>query len=297
MYQLIIIGAGPAGQTAGIYAQRYGLNFIIIGQISGGTVNEAHLVENYPGFKSIAGPDLAKKFQEHLDIKIKQEQVEKICKNGTDFKILTNKGEYQSQALILGMGMKIRKLGFKNEDKFLNKGISYYISNNLSQYKDKKIAVVGGGDSALTNTLKLSEQAKKVYIIHRRDEFRGAPALVKKIQEKDNIEIIYNGQIAEAQGKNKLEKIILNTGQELSLNQLFIEIGGAPNVHLCGELNVEMENNFIKVDKNQATNIPGVFAAGDITNNPLKQIITAAAEGAIAVTSTYKYLKILTVDK
>ncbi len=291
MYQLIITGAGPAGQTAGIYAQRYGLNFIIIGQISGGTVNEAHLVENYPGFKSIAGPDLAKKFQEHLDIKIKQEQVEKICKNGTDFKILTNKGEYQSQALILGMGMKIRKLGFKNEDKFLNKGISYYISNNLSQYKDKKLAVVGGGDSALTNTFKLSEQAKKVYVIHRRDEFRGAPALVKKIQEKDNIEIIYNGQIVEAQGKNKLEKIVLNTGQELSLDQLFIEIGGVPNVHLCGELNIEMENNFIKVDKNQTTNIPGVFAAGDVTNNPLKQIITAAAEGAIAVTSAYKYLK------
>ena len=291
MYQLIITGAGPAGQTAGIYAQRYGLNFIIIGQISGGTVNEAHLVENYPGFKSIAGPDLAKKFQEHLDIKIKQEQVEKICKNGTDFKILTNKGEYQSQALILGMGMKIRKLGFKNEDKFLNKGISYYISNNLSQYKDKKLAVVGGGDSALTNTFKLSERAKKVYVIHRRDEFRGAPALVKKIQEKDNIEIIYNGQIVEAQGKNKLEKIVLNTGQELSLDQLFIEIGGVPNVHLCGELNIEMENNFIKVDKNQTTNIPGVFAAGDVTNNPLKQIITAAAEGAIAVTSAYKYLK------
>jgi thioredoxin reductase (NADPH) len=291
MYQLIIIGAGPAGQTAGIYAKRYGINFLIIGQITGGTVNEAHLVENYPGFESISGPDLAKKFQKHLDKEIKQEQVEKICKHGKGFKVFTNQDQYQGQALILSMGMKMRKLGIKNEDKFLNKGITYYTPNNTSAFKNQIVAVVGGGDSALTAAFKLSSQAKKVYLIHRRDEFRGAPALVARIKNKKNIEIVYSAQVVEVKGKDKLEKIILNTDQELETNQLFIEIGGVPNVHLCGELNIEMENNFVKVDKKQSTNVAGVFAAGDITNNPLKQIITAAAEGAIAATSAYNYLK------
>jgi thioredoxin reductase (NADPH) len=291
MHQLIIIGAGPAGQTAGIYAKRYGINFLIIGQITGGTVNEAHLVENYPGFKSIKGPALAKEFQKHLEIEPVKEQAERISKQDSNFKIFTNENEYQAQALILAMGMKMRKLGIKNEDQFLNKGISYYRPDNINVFKNKTIAVVGGGDSALTTALKISDQAKKVYLIHRRDEFRGAPALVARIKNKENIEIVYSAQVVEVKGKDKLEKIILNTDQELAVNQLFIEIGGVPNAHLCGELNIGMENNFVKVDKKQATNVAGVFAAGDIANNPLKQIITAAAEGAIAATSTYNYLK------
>jgi len=153
------------------------------------------------------------------------------------------------------------------------------------------LAVVGGGDSALTNALKLADQAKKVYLIHRRDQFRGAPALVKKAEKNKNIEIVYSAQVAKAQGKNKLEKLILNTGQELIIDQAFVDVGGVPNVHLCGELKIEMENNFVKVDKHQATNVPGIFAAGDVTNNPLKQIVTAAAEGAIATTSAYRHLK------
>jgi len=291
MYPLIIIGAGPAGQTAGIYAKRYGIKFLIIGQILGGTTNEAHLVDNYPGFKSISGPDLAKEFQKHLDTKIQEEQVERISKDKDGFKITTNKDKYQGQSLILGMGMKIRKLNFKNEETFLNKGISYCTSVNINQFKDKILAVVGGGDSALTNALKLSDLAKTVYLIHRRDEFRGAPALVKKAQKEKNIEIVYNAQVAEAQGRDKIEKIILNTGQKLDIDQVFIDVGGVPNVHLLGELGIEMENNFVRVNKNQETNVPGIFAAGDITNNPLKQIVTAAAEGSIAATSVYKYLE------
>ncbi len=293
MHQLTIVGAGPAGQTAGIYAQRYGIKFQIIGTITGGTTNEAHIVDNYPGFSSISGPDLVKEFQNHLNNDIVEEEVVKICKIDNGFEVTTNKNRYETQSLILGMGMKMRKLGFKNEDEFLKKGISYYIPDQTEQFKDKTLAVVGGGDSALTKTFKLSESAKKVYIIHRRDEFRGAPSLVKKIEDKENIEILYNSQVAEAQGKGKLEKVILNTEKELNLDQLFLQIGGTPNVHLCGDLNIEMENNFIKADKNQATNIEGIYAAGDVTNNPLKQIVTAAAEGAIACFSVFKYLKSL----
>lgn len=293
MYDLIIIGGGPAGLTAGIYARRYGINFLVIGQIKGGTVNEAHVVDNYPGFKSISGPDLAKEFHNHFNAKIKEEQVEKLTKKGLKspvFEVITNKGKYQAKSLILGLGMKMRKLGIKNEDKFLNKGVSY-CAPDISTLKNKTVAIIGGGDSALTLALKVSDCAKKTYLIHRRDEFRGAPSLAKKAEKKENIEILYCAQVAEAKGKKSLEKIIFKSGEEVKLDKLFIEVGGVPNVHLCSGLGIEMESNFIATDKGQATSVSGVFAAGDITNNPLKQIVTACAEGAIAATGVYKYLR------
>ncbi len=291
MNQLIIIGAGPAGLSAAIYAKRYGLNFIIIGQLPGGTVHEGHLVDNYLGFKSIKGPDLAKEFVSHVPEKIIQESVESICKKDNAFEVKTDKKTYQGQSIILGLGMKNRKLGFENEEKFLGKGISYYTPTDLTQLKDKTLAVAGGGDSALCAALKLSDPAKKVYLIHRRDEFRGAPALVDKVKKKDNIELVLSAQVKKAQGKDKLKSILLNTGKELELDCLFIEAGGVPNVYLCGELGIKVDNNFIEVNKYMETNVPGIYAAGDMTNNPLKQIITAAAEGAVAATSAYSYLK------
>jgi thioredoxin reductase (NADPH) len=291
IYQLIIIGAGPAGLSAAVYGNRYRLNFLIIGDKPGGTVPEGHLIDNYLGFKSIKGPELAKKFVAHSPTEIIKESVKSIRQNNKNFEVLTDKNQYQSQSLILGLGMKARKLGFKNEDEFLNKGIYYCLPADLDSLKNKISAVVGGGDSALITALKIPEGAKKVYLIHRRDEFRGAPALVDEIKKKGNIELVLSAQITEAKGREKLESIILDNGKELKISQLFIEVGGIPNVYLYGELGLKMENNFIVVDKNQATNIPGVFAAGDITNNPLKQIITAAAEGAIAATSAYNYLK------
>ena len=291
MYQLIIIGAGPAGLTAGLFAKRYGMNFLLIGQTSESAINQAHLVENYPGAKSMSGPRLIKEFQKHSKAEIKEEQVKKIFQEkDKNFQVMTNKGQYQSQALILALGMKIRKLGIKNEEKFINKQIFYYSPDNIASFKNKNLAVVGGGDTALTIALKLADQAKKVYLIHRRDEFRGAPILVKKVKEKSNIEIAYSAQVVEAKGKKQLEKIILDNKKELNINKLFIEVGGIPNAFLCQGLKVKMENNFVITDKNQATNLPGLFAAGDITNQPLKLIVTAAAQGAIAATSVYNYL-------
>ena len=292
MHKLTIIGAGPAGLTAGLFAKQYGINFLLIGQPLNSATNQAHLVENYPGVKPMSGPRLIKEFQKSLAIKIKEEQAEKISKenNGT-FQIITNKGKYQSQAIILAPGMQIRKLGIKNEEKFLDRGIFYHTPNDIRWLRNKITAVIGGGDTALTTALKLADQTKKVYLIHRRDEFRGAPLLVKRIEKRKNIEIVYSAQVAEVNGKKSLEKIVLDNKKELKVNQLFIEIGGIPNVYLCQGLKLKMENNFIVTDKNQATNLSGLFAAGDITNNPLKLIVTAAAQGAIAVTSAYNYLK------
>ncbi len=292
MYQLIIIGAGPAGLAAGLFAKRYGINFLLIGQISESAINQAHLVEDYPGLKPMTGPQLIKEFQKHSAVKIKPEQVERIRPiNDKSFQVKTDKGKYQSQALILATGMKFRKLGIINEEKFLDKGISYYIPDDIRLFKNKIMAVIGGGDTALTTALKLADQAKKVYLIHRRDEFRGAPLLVKRVKKRENIEIIYQAQVVQAEGKKLLEKIILDNKRECKVNKLFIEVGGIPNVFLCQGLKVKMENNFVIVDQNQSANLPGLFAAGDITNQPLKLIVTAAAQGAMAATSAYNYLK------
>ena len=299
MYQLIIIGAGPAGLTAALFARRYGLNYLIIGQTEESALNQAHLVENYPGIKPMSGPQLIKEFQKHSALKIKEEQVKKIAstsnKKEKTFQITTERGQYQGQALILALGMKIRKLGIKNEEKFLNKQIFYYSPDNLKTIKNKTLAVIGGGDTALTTALKLADQAKKVYLIHRRDEFRGAPLLVKRVKAKKNIEIIYSAQATEAQGQKRLNKIILDNQRELTIDNLFIEIGGLPNVLLCQDLKLKMANNFVLTDQNQATNRPGLFAAGDMTNYPLKLIVTATSQGAMAATSAYDYLK--TLDK
>ncbi len=290
-FQLAIIGAGPAGISAGIYAQRYGIDFTILGSLAGGAINEARKVDNYPGIKSINGAKLTQKFVQHLNQEIEQKQIKNICQDKEKFKISTNQETYFSQAIILALGMKIRKLNFENSDKFLNRGISYYVPNNLKKLQNKTVAVIGGGDSALDTAIKLSNQAKKVYLIHRREEFRGADSLVKQVQAQKNIELVLSAQIEKALGDKEIKSLVLNNQTELKINQVFIEIGGMPNSELCSQLGIKMQGNFIETDKNQATNISGVFAAGDITNNPLKQIITAAAEGAIASFSAFKYLK------
>ncbi len=291
-YQLIIIGAGPAGINAGIYAERYGLDFLILGSLPGGAVNEARKVENYLGIKSISGPELTKKFTNHFKTPIQQGQIKKICpKKNNYFQITTNTQTFFGKSLILALGMKAKKINFENSDHFLNQGISYYTPEQLDEFKNKKVAVIGGGDSALDTALKLSTQAQQVYLIHRRNEFRAASSLVKKAEAKTNINFILKAQATKAEGRKKLTALHLDNQEKIKIDQLFIEIGGVPNIQLCEELGVKMEGNFIKTDKNQATNIAGIFAAGDITNNPLKQIITAAAEGAIAAFSAFKYLR------
>jgi len=286
MKNLIIIGAGPAGLTAAIYAKRYNLDFLIIGQTPGGTAIEAYQVKNYPGFKSISGLDLMQKFQEQLGCKIIQENIEKITK---DFLVYTSKNQYKTKSLILAMGSKNRKLGLENEEKFLGRGISYCVTCDGPLFKDKITAVVGGGNAALTGALELADIAKKVYLIHRRDEFRADPIWQGKVKKNKKIEIILKSQVIQIKGDKVLEKIILDSNQELGVSGLFIEIGTTPSSGLAQDLAIALENDFIIVDKNQATNIPGVFAAGDITNNPLKQIISACGQGAVAAFSAFQY--------
>lgn len=293
IHDLIIIGAGPAGLSAGIYAKRYNMDFLIFGKIPGGTATEAHLVENYPGYKSISGLELMQKFQEHLDKKIIQENINKIIKNkNKNFNIYSNQNIYQAKAIILALGVKERKLEVKHEEKFLGKGISYCVVCDGPFFKDKTVAVVGGGNAALTGALKMADIAKKVYLIHRRDEFRGEPAWQDKVRENKKIELVLSAEVAEVHGNQVLEKIILKNNRELEINGLFIEIGTTPSNCLAQELGIKLNNiGQIKTNKSQETNISGVFAAGDITDFVLNQIVTAASQGAVAATSAYQFLQ------
>ena len=313
-YDLIIIGAGPAGLTAAVYAARYKLNVLVIGKIPGGLMGEAHEVCNFPTYDKITGFELVKKMVEQvkkLEVEIKHEEVLDIEK-GTEFQIVTGKNKYFAKKIIIATGSKRRSLGVEREKELTGKGLHYCATCDAGFYKDKIVGVVGGGDAALTSALLLSKFAKKVYIIYRRDKFINAePTWTEEVKKNKKIELIFNSEIEELIGKEKLEgiklapkgvpsveedvntegkKVKLKDGKEVELDGLFVEIGSVPGCAIAEKLGVKMKNNYIIVDKNQGTNVEGVFATGDVTDNPLKQIVTACGEGAVAGYTVYKEL-------
>jgi len=300
MHDTIIIGGGPAGISAAIYATRYELNTLLITKNIGGTTQEAYTIENYPGFKSIQGPELTLKMQEHLHylkIETKLENVTKVEKKEENFEVETESATYQAKSIILATGTQVRKLEIPGEDRLEGKGVVYCATCDAPFYKDKVIAVLGGGNSALTAVIQLNDIARKIYLIYR-STIRGNAAWVKKIRESDKIIEVPQTNVVEVKGKEKLEKIVLDKlfkgKKELEVDGLFIEIGTIPAVTPAKNLGVELdEEEYIKVNEAQETNIPGVYAAGDLTtgSNKLRQIVTAVAEGAIAANSAYENLK------
>ncbi|MFH1151877.1 MAG: FAD-dependent oxidoreductase [Nanoarchaeota archaeon] len=292
-YDLIIIGAGPAGLTAAVYAARYKLNILVIGKVPGGLMGEAHEVCNFPTYDKITGFELVKKMVEQvkkLDVEIKSEEVLDI-KKSEGFQIVTGKNKYSAKKIIIATGSKRRSLGVEREEELTGKGLHYCATCDAGFYKDKIVGVAGGGDAALTAALLLSKFAKKVYIIYRRDKFLNAePTWVEEVRKNKKIEPMFNSEIIELIGKDKLEKVKLKDNREVVLDGLFVEIGGVPGCVIAEKLGVKMKNNYIIADKNQGTNADGVFAAGDVTDNPLKQIVTACGEGAVAGYSVYKEL-------
>ena len=295
VYDVLVLGAGSAGYTAAIYASRYKMSVAVIGTEPGGLINEAHLVENYPGFVSISGRELTSRFKEnidHLKIPLFQEDIVYLGKSGDLFKVKTDKNEYLAKTIVLGLGTKRRRLNVEGEEKFAGRGVSYCFTCDAPFYKNKDaVGVVGGNDSAAMASLLLADYAKKVYIIYRKAKLRAQPVYFDKIKEKGNIEYVYNSNVVEVFGDQFVEGVKLDTGKELKVNGLFIEIGQTPSVDLVKELGVELDDkDYIKVDSNCETSIPGVYAAGDITNTPLRQVIVAAGQGAIAALSAYKYI-------
>jgi len=301
MYDVIVIGTGAAGYAAALYAARYQLKTLIIGKEDGGMTAWAHKIENYPGFEEISGIELMQKFRKHaekFDVEIKVATVTNISKENDTFQITDDRKElYNAKTIIMAMGTKRRKLGILGEEKLFGKGVSYCTTCDGLFFRNKDIAIIGGGDSALTGALYLSNVAKKLYLIHRRDEFRAEPITIDKVIKNKNIEIIYNNAPVEIMGETKVEKIKLkdlyNGSNELLLDGVFVEIGATPSSELAVSLDVNLINGkFIEVKADQSTNIAGVFAAGDITSgsNNFHQAITAAAEAVIAADSAFNYL-------
>ncbi len=294
-YDLIIIGAGPAGMSAAIYAGRYLLKTLVLGEITGGLAAQAHEICNFLTQKKIKGYEFAKMISEHvndLGVKVKSETVIKLTKHENFFEVETNNTKYAAKKIIIATGTKHRHLNLKEEKGFLGKGVSYCATCDSAFFKDKVTAVVGGSDAALTSALLLAQYSTKVYIIYRKNQFfRAEPTWVKLVEENEKIQPIFNANIAELIGDNFLKQVKLDTGMILDINGLFIEIGSDPRTELVEDLDVELDGAYIKVDKYQKTNIPGVFAAGDVCNNPLKQIITSAGHGAVAAFTAFEEIK------
>ncbi|MFA6296096.1 MAG: FAD-dependent oxidoreductase [Patescibacteria group bacterium] len=297
LYDLIIIGAGPAGYTSAIYAARYKINTLVLAKEIGGLAMSAPKVENWPGVLGKTGIELMadfKKHVEHYGVKILMEEISDIKKENNLFTILTETQHYQAKSIILALGSERRKLNIPGEKELTGKGVAYCATCDAIFCKNKIIAVVGGGNSAAVSALLLSEYVSKVYMIYRKSKLKAEPIWVDQILKNKKIEIIYNANVIEAKGEKFLEKIVLDNKKELQVGGLFIEIGAKPQTELAKCLNVKLDkNNLIIIDQACKTNVDGVFAAGDITtgSNELKQIVTAASEGAISATSVYEYLK------
>ncbi len=302
LWDVVIIGAGAAGVAAGIYSARYMLKTIVVSENEGGTLLEAAEIENYPGFPLILGPDLARKFIDHLrkyDVPILRSRVTDIIRKEDGlFLIKGTRGlELKAKTVILALGTVRRKLGVPGEEEFAGRGVSYCTVCDIPLFKGKVVAIVGGGDSALQGVLLASRHASKVYLIHRRDRFRAQPIYVEQAKKLDNVEFVLKETVVEIGGSNKVEWVRLRSGRILKVDGIFIEIGEEPPREFLEKIGLELdEKGFIKVREDMSTNIPGIFAAGDVTNIPLKQIVTAVYTGARAATSAYEYITKMKVE-
>ena len=294
-YDLIIIGAGPAGVAAAIYAKRSGLNILIIEKnMVGGLLNNINSIENYPGIKNISGPDLAFNMFEqlkNLNIKIQKEEVLDIKLEDNFKKVITNKDTYFTKYIILATGRATNKLNVLNADKFLHKGISYCAICDGNLYKDQEVCVVGGGDSAFQESLYLANICSKVTILIRKNKARAKKELLNRVKEIKNIEILYNSSIERLDGKDKLESVQLTNGNTIKCSALFVYIGFLPSLAFLDNLDIAMENNYLIVDNNYETSIEGIYAVGDNIKQQIYQIVTAASAGAVAATNVFNELK------
>jgi len=290
IYDVAIIGGGPAGLSASIYSARYMLNTLLFAKDHGGAIVEAHLVENYPGFESISGMDLSDNFRKQakkLGVEIKDEEVKGIKKDGDVF-VVNNK--HKAKKVILATGTFRRKLNIPGEGDYIGKGVSYCATCDAPFYRDKIVGVIGGSNSAARAAQLLAEYAKKVYIIYRRDKIRAEPKICAQIDKNPKIEIITNTQVKEIKGEKFVTSAVFDSGEVFMLDGLFIEIGSTPAVVLPKELGVKLDDKeYIIVDEAMKTNVKGVYAAGDITtcSNQWRQVITACSEGGIAASSVY----------
>lgn len=294
MYDIIIIGAGPAGMTAALYGLRANKKVLIIEKkCYGGQIINASVIENYPGIEKITGFDFATNLYNQimkLGVLFKNENVIKIREN----KVYTNKNEYASKAIIIATGCENRRLNINNEEKFIGAGISYCATCDGNFYKGKKVAIVGGGNTALEDTIYLSNICETVYLIHRRDNFRGENKLLDELKEKKNVKILRNSRVVELLGNNKLTGIQIECDEikrNLELDGLFIAVGQEPKSEVFADiLNID-KNGYIISEDGVHTNYNCIYIAGDVRQKELRQLTTAIADGALAATTAIKEME------
>ncbi len=293
MYDLIIIGMGIGGITAGIYAKRGNLNVLLIDKgMPGGMLNNIEQISNYPGLMNVKGADFSNKLFEQvkdLEIPYKFEEVTKLVVEKETKKVLTNKGEYITKNIIIATGSKPKYLGLDNEKDLLGRGISTCATCDGAFYKDKPIAVVGSGSSALQESLYLAKICEKIYLLNRKDTFKGEPILLDKVKNNPKIEIICNVNIAEYnENAGKIESIILDNNTRLNVAGVFIYIGYRPNTEIFNELDIVDEQGYIKVNSKFETDIKGIYAIGDAVKKDIYQLVTAASDAINAVSNISK---------
>lgn len=301
MYDIIIIGSGPAGLSAAIYAQRACLDTIVIEKngISGGQVLNTWEVDNYPGFPGVTGFELSRQFREHankLGARVVQDEVVQVELSGNVKKVVCEEETYEARCVILASGAHHRTLEVPGEEELRGAGVSYCATCDGAFFRGRTVAVVGGGDAALEDAIFLARMCEKVYIVHRRDKLRGAKRLQERLQALENIEFVWNSETVAIEGNAQVEALRLRqtkTGEErrLDVDGVFIAVGIASESELyAGQLELD-EQGYIRADESGQTSVPGVFAAGDVRTKALRQILTAASDGANCVASAERYLQ------
>jgi len=302
-FDTVILGGGPAGFSAGLYAARGAVSTAIIDiSMLGGQPSNYLELENYPGFSKIGGYDLMEKFEEHADMfgvqKFPMQEIEAVDLVSNPKIIKTKEAEFKAKTVIIATGAKPMKLGVPGEKEFVGRGVSYCAVCDAAFYKDKVVAVVGGGNSAVEEAMYLTKFASKVYLIHRRDELRADKIIQERAFKNEKLEIVWDSVVCEIKGDNLVDTIILKnvkteTTNELSVNGIFPYIGITPNVeHINGQI-AQDKGGFILTDETMKTSIDGVYAIGDVRKTPLRQVITAAADGAVGAVYAVKYIESL----
>lgn len=308
MYDLIIIGSGPAGLSAAVYGSRAGLNLLVIEEkpMSGGQILNTYEVDNYLGMPGVNGFDMGMQFHAHAQkagAVFQTAQVLSVEDLGEKKIIHTKAQDYETKTVIFATGAVHAHLGVTGEEELTGKGVSYCATCDGAFYRGKKVAVVGGGDVALEDAIYLARFCEKVYIIHRRDEFRGAKVLQQRLQELSNVEILYSHVVTEICGEEGVDRIKIRDVKsekesEISLSGVFVAVGVHPHTELVKDLLTLDESGYVVAGEDCTTNRPGIFVAGDIRRKPIRQIVTAVADGANAATAAAAYCQIFpSVDK
>ncbi|KKN50261.1 hypothetical protein LCGC14_0634530 [marine sediment metagenome] len=299
-FDLIVLGGGPTAIACAIYAARFAMDILVIGKTFGGLIATTHIVENYPAITSISGQGLMDMFREHmqsLNIPYISDEISSIEHANDHFVLHSFFQNFKALTICIATGSERKKLGIPGEEEFVGKGVSYCATCDGPFYKDKVVCVIGGSDSAAKEALFLAQNTKKVYIIYRGEEIRAEPINKKRVYENEKIEIIYKTQIVEIKGENSVRSVVFDNGKEFEIDGVFIEIGSIPNSDLAKNLGIETnEKGEININRKSETNIPGIFAAGDVADAPFKQAITGVAEGVIAAYSAFDYAKEMNIE-